>query len=170
MNGRPPSALEARIQRLAEYRGVRSLFALVVACVVLGAAAELALTLIGAQDNFKTLRSDLAHVHLEQSGYRMSSQQEVGHNCAHLGCTLTQIWVWSGQSPRTASAVCRDVDQAMKSAFGQVDPNSPIPADADCDYYTIRSSILYPGQGKRTVELIVHPGASGPVIDATASY
>jgi hypothetical protein len=171
MNGKRPGAIEARIRWLAQYRGVRFVFAIVVACVILGTAAELSLTLIGAQENFKTLHSDLAHVHLEQHGYRMTSQLQAGHNCAHLGCKLTQTWAWSGPSQQPAADICRDVDQAMKSAYGQVDPNSPIPANADCDYYSILGSIFYPGQGKRTVELIVHPDTSGaPVIDATASY
>jgi hypothetical protein len=171
MNGKPPGAIEARIRWLAQYRGVRYSFAIVVACVILGTAAELSLTLVGAQENFKTLHSDLARVHLEQRGYRMTSQQQAGHNCAHRGCTLTQTWVWSGPSSRPAAVICRDVDQAMKSAYGQVDPNSPIPADAACDYYSILGSILYPGQGKRNVELIVQPDTSGaPVIDGTASY
>jgi len=52
-----------------------------------------------------------------------------------------------------------------------VEPNTPVPTGAACDYNTTRSSILHPGQGKRSIDLIVRQGASGdPVIDAVASY
>lgn len=171
VSGKPPSAVETRIRRLAEYRGVRFLFAIAVGCVILGVAAELGLTVIGAQQNAKTLRSDLAHIQLERAGYRMTAQHQIGTCAFGHDCEINQTWAWSGPNPPTAPAMCRDADQAMKSAFGQVDPNTPFPKGAACDYNTTRSSILHPGQGKRSIDLIVRPDASGdPVIGAIASY
>jgi hypothetical protein len=62
----------------------------------------------------------------------------------------------------------------MTSAFSGVDSNSPAPANAACDYYTILSSLLRPGQGKRTIEAIVTTGQVQTrrvvIVELIASY
>ncbi len=62
----------------------------------------------------------------------------------------------------------------MTSAFSGVEPDSPIPANAACDYYTTLGSLLHPGQGKRTVEAIVQTrkahASEGFVVRLVAVY
>lgn len=128
---------------------------------------------IGAQENFQTLRSDLAKVHLP-SGYRLTAEHKAGTDCAHNGCSLTQTWAWAPSSGRTRSAACHDAHHAMTSAFSGVEFNSPLPANVACDYNTLLDSPLHPGQGKRTVDAIVknrqHNKHEGFVIQLVASY
>jgi hypothetical protein len=135
--------------------------------------AEIGLTLTGPQENFQTLRSDLAKVHLP-SGYRLLTTHQAGTDCAGGRCSLTQTWAWAPSSVHTISAACTDAGNALTSAFQGVDSNSPMPASAACDYYAILGDLLHPGQGKRTVEAIVRTGQAGInvdfLIELTASY
>ncbi len=102
------------------------------------------------------------------------AEHEAGTRCAHDGCSLTQTWTWAPSSGRTRSAACHDAYHAMTAAFSGVEPNSPVPANAACDYYTIVSSLFHPGQGKRTVEAIVQTGKAhtnkGFVVQLVAVY
>jgi hypothetical protein len=78
---------------------------------------------IGAQENFQTLHSDLAKVHLP-SVYHLTAEHKAGTDCAHNGCSLTQTWAWAPSSGRTRSAG-HDAYHAMTSAFSGVESNTP---------------------------------------------
>jgi hypothetical protein len=173
MSVEPAGYIQQRLWAVASHRGFRIFFSVAVAFLVLGATAEIGLTFIGPQENFQTLRSDLAKVHLP-SGYRLATEHQAGTGCAHQQCSLTQIWTWAPSTGRTTSAACSDAYHAMTSAFSEVDANSPVPANAACDYFTILGSLLHPGQGKRTVEAVVQTGQDqtndGFLIKLTASY
>ncbi len=129
--------------------------------------------MIGAQENFRTLRGDLARVHLP-SGYRLTAVHTAGTDCAHQGCSLTQTWKWVPGRGRTKSGACADVYQAMNSAYPGAEANAPIPADVACDYFTVIDSLLHPGQGKRLVDAIVQTGGAntsgGFLVKLVASY
>ena len=62
----------------------------------------------------------------------------------------------------------------MSSAFSDVEPNSPIPVNAACDYFTSVDSLLHPGQGERSIEAIVQTGkahtSEGFVVTLAATY
>jgi hypothetical protein len=62
----------------------------------------------------------------------------------------------------------------MTSAFSGADSNSPVPASAACDYYTVLESLFHPRQGKRTVEAIVKTGQAQArevfLVELIASY
>lgn len=90
----------------------------------------------GAQENFQTLRSDLTKVHLP-SGYRLKGERKAGTDCHHDGCSLTQTWTWVPALQPTQSSACFNLFKAMNSAFSDVESNSPLPANAACDYYSI---------------------------------
>jgi hypothetical protein len=173
MRAEPAGSIGQRVTAISGHRGLRVVFSIVVSLVLLSAVAEIALTAIGPQENYQTLRSDLAKVHLPP-GYGLIASQQAGDDCAHQECSLTQTWSWRAASPRSNSAACRDVYRAMTSAFSGVDANTPMPAGASCDYYAILGDLLHPGQGKRTVEAIVRPGQArtGGSLDVrlTASY
>jgi hypothetical protein len=173
MSAEPPGYIQQRVRAVAGHHSFRILFSVVVSFLLLGVVAEFGLTLIGAQENFQTLRSDLAKVHLP-SGYRLAAKHQAGTDCAHEQCSLTQTWTWTPGSGRTKSAACSDVYHAMTSAFSDVEPNAPVPANAACDYFTVLSSLLHPGQGKRTVEAIVQTAqahaSDGFLIKLIASY
>lgn len=173
MSAEPAGYIQQRLRAVAGHRSFRILVSVAVSFLVLGTMAEFGLTLIGPQENFQTLRSDLAKVHLP-SGYRLSTERQAGTGCGHEECSLIQIWTWAPGSGRTTSAACSDVYHAMTSAFSEADSNSPVPANAACDYFTILSSLLHPGQGQRTVEAIVQTGQDqandGFLIKLTASY
>jgi len=128
--------------------------------------------LIAPQVNFRTLRSDLAMVHLPP-GYRLVAQHRAGTDC-HNQCSITQAWAWALSSRRTKSAACADVLHALTSADFNGASNSPIPARASCDYTALPITISHPGQGKPMVEAIVQTGQahtnSGFLIELTASY
>jgi hypothetical protein len=144
-----------------------------VSLALLGFAAEISLTFIGAQENFQTLRSDLARVRLPAT-YHLVNTRRAGTDCAHGQCSLTQTWAWALTSGHSSSATCADVRQALSSAFSGVDSSAPIPAAAACDYYAILGDLLHPGQGKRTVEAVVFKcqaaTTKGCMIKLTASY
>jgi hypothetical protein len=130
-------------------------------------------TAIGAQENFRTLRSDLAQVHLP-SGYRLTAEHRAGTDCAHNGCSLTQTWTWASAAGPTKNRACSAVHQAMTSAYSDIEPDSPIPANAACEYFATVSSFFHASQGKRTIEATVqvsraHPG-NGLAIRLVASY
>jgi hypothetical protein len=160
-------------QAIARHRGLRIYLIVAGSLLLLVLVTEIIPAIIGAQKNFQTLRSDLAKVHLP-SGYRLTAEHKAGTDCAHHGCSLTQTWTWVPSSGRTRSAACHDAYHAMTSAFSGVELNSPIPANAACDYYTILGSLLHPGQGKRTVEAIVQTGkahtSEGFVVQLVAVY
>ncbi len=164
--------LQQRARAVAGHRSFRIPFSIAVSFLLLGFVAEFALLGIGAQENAQTLRSDLATVHLP-SGYRLATEHQAGTDCRKQ-CSLTQTWRWGvPSSGRIKSAACHDVHHAMASAFSGVDADSPIPANAACDYYTILESLLHPGQGKRTVQAIVKTGQAphdGFLIELIASY
>jgi hypothetical protein len=168
-----PGYIGQRVAAVSGHRSLRVAFSILVALGLLGVMAELGLTLIGAQEDFHTLRNDLANVHLP-AGYRLITTRQAGSDCAHAECSLTQTWSWTPGSPRTSSAACRDVYHAMASAFSGADSNAPMPASAACDYYAILGDLLHPGQGKRTIEAIVRtgqpPAGRGFVVRLTASY
>ncbi len=172
MNAEPTGYIQQRARAVVGHRSFRITFSIAVSFLVLGFVAEFALLGIGAQENFQTLRSDLAKVHLP-SGYRLATEHQAGTDCRKQ-CSLTQTWRWAPSSGRTKSAACHDAHHAMTSAFSQVDANSPIPANAACDYYTILESLLHPEQGKRTVEAIVKTGQAqthdGFLVKLIASY
>src|SRR6266568_7534987 len=157
MNAQPAGYIRQRTQAVAGHRSFRIPFSIAVSVLLLGIVAEFVLLGIGGQENFETLRSDLASVHLP-SGYRLATEHQAGTDCAHEQCSLTQTWRWAPSSGRTKSATCSDVFHAMTSAFSGADSNSPVPANAACDYYTVLESLFHPGQGKRTVEAIVKTG------------
>jgi hypothetical protein len=90
---------------------------------------------VGGQQNFQTLRSDLAKVHL-RPGYRLTAEHKAGTDCANDDCSLTQTWTWMPAQQPSRSSACSDAFNAMNSAFSDVEPNSPIPANAACDYAT----------------------------------
>ncbi len=173
MSAEPAGYIQQRLRAVAGQRSFRILFSVAVSFLLLGTVAEFGLTFIGPQENFQTLRNDLAKVHLP-SGYRLATEHQAGTGCAHQECSLTQIWAWAPGTGRTMPAACSDVYHAMTSAFSEADSNSPVPASAACDYFTILSSLLHPGQGKRTVEAIVqtgqHQANDGFLIKLTASY
>jgi hypothetical protein len=129
----PVGHVQQRVRSTGAHRGFRIIFSVLVSLVLLGVVAELSPTAIGPQENFQTLRSDLAKVHLP-SGYRLVTTRQAGTDCAHEQCSLTQTWAWMLASGRTSSVACADVRRAMISAFSGVDSNSPIPAEAYCDY------------------------------------
>lgn len=112
----------------------------------------------GDHQNFQTLRSDLAKVHL-RPGYRLTAEHKAGTDCANDGCSLTQTWTWVRAHQPTGSSACSAVFNAMNSAFSDdVESNSPIPANAACDYYTTVESFFHTEQGKRDIEAIVQIG------------
>jgi hypothetical protein len=154
-------------------RGFRIAFSIVASVVVLAIAAELSLTMIGAQENGQTLRSDLAKVRLP-SGYHLVTTGQAGGDCTGGECSLTQTWGWAPSSGRSSSAACADIKQALASAFSGADSNTPIPANAACDYYAVIGDLFHPGQGKRTVEAIVLTcqalTISNCFVELTASY
>jgi hypothetical protein len=149
----PTGYIQRRLRAVVNHRSFRIAYSVVVSLLVLGVVAELGLGLIGPQENFQTLRSDLAKVHLP-SGYRLVNSHQEGH-CAHKRCSLTQTWTWVPTNERTKTAICSEVRHAMISAFSDVQSNSPVPANASCDYFTELSNLLHPGQGERMVEAIV---------------
>lgn len=173
MSAEPAGYIQQRVRAAGAHRSFRIPVSIMVSLVLLGVVAEISLTLIGPQENFQTLRSDLAKVHLP-SGYHLVTTHQAGTDCAHEQCSLTQTWAWMPSSGRTSSAACTDVHHAMMSAFSGVDSNSPIPANAGCDYYAILGDLLHPGQGKRTIEVIVRTGQAqvndGFLVELTASY
>jgi hypothetical protein len=173
MSVEPMGYVRQRLVASGASRRFRISLSVLVSLVLLGVLAELSLTLIGPQENFQTLRSDLAKVHLP-SGYRLISTRQAGTDCAHEQCSLTQTWAWMPTSGRTSNAACTDVQHAMISAFSGVDSNAPMPASASCDYYAILGDLLHPGQGKRTIEAIVRTGQAQAndrfLIEVTASY
>lgn len=166
-------ALQQRVRAAGNHRSFRISVSIMVSLVLLGVVAEIGLTLIGPQENLPTLRSDLAKVHFP-SGYRLVTTHQAGTDCAREPCSVTQAWAWTPSSGRTRSAACTDVYHAMVSAFPGVDSNSPVPANAACDYYAVLGDLLHPGQGKRTIEAIVRTGQArmndGFLIELTASY
>ena len=165
--------LQKRAQAAAQHRSLRIAVSMTVSLLLLGVVAELTLTGIGGQENFRTLRSDLANVRLPP-GYSLATEHQVGTDCAHEQCSLTETWRWTPSTGRTRSAACIDVLHAMTSAFSGVDSNSPAPSKAACDYYAVLDSVFHPGQGKRTVEAIVKTGLveTHPVVllELIASY
>jgi hypothetical protein len=163
----PAGYIRRRLRGVVDHRSFRIANSVVVSLLVLGVVAELGLGLIGPQQNFQTLRSDLAKVHLP-SGYHLVNSHQAG-DCAHKRCSLTQTWTWVPTSERTKAATCSDVRHAMTSAFSGVESDSPVPANASCDYFTVLSSLLHPGQGKRTVEAIV-PRTNDASLELIASY
>lgn len=173
MKTEPPGYIRRRIRSAGDNRGVRVLFSIAVSLVLLGAAAEVGLVLTGPQENFQTLRGDLAAVHLP-AGYRLTATRQAGSDCAAGPCSLTQTWAWAPSSAPTISAACTELDNSLTSAFPRVGANSPMPAGAACDYYAVLSDPLRPGQGKRTVEAMVRAGQAGInddfLIVLTASY
>ncbi len=173
MNAQPAGYIRQRAQAVAGHRSFRIPFSIAVSVLLLGIVAEFVLLGIGGQENFETLRSDLASVHLP-SGYRLATEHQAGTDCAHEQCSLTQTWRWAPSSGRTKSATCSDVFHAMTSAFSGADSNSPVPANAACDYYTVLESLFHPGQGKRTVEAIVKTGQAQThevfLVELIASY
>jgi hypothetical protein len=173
MSAEPAGYIQQRLQAAGARRSFRIPFSIIVSLVLLGVVAELGLTLIGPQENFQTLRSDLADVSFP-SGYRLVTTHQAGTDCAHEHCSLTQTWAWMPSSRRTSSAACTDAYHAMTSAFSGVDANSPIPANTACDYYAILGDLLHPAKGKRTIEAIVRTGQpqvnDGVLIELAASY
>jgi hypothetical protein len=173
MTAVPAGYLRKRAKSAAGHRSFRIAVSMTVSLLLLGLVAEFTLTGIGGQENFRTLRNDLANVRLPP-GYGLVTEHQVGTDCAHEQCSLTQTWRWAPSGGRTTSAACSDVFHAMTSAFSGVDSNSPVAPKAACDYYAVLGSVFHPGQGKRTVEAIVKPGLveTHPVvrIELTASY
>jgi len=137
------------------------------------AVTQIVPTAIGAQENFRTLRSDLAQVHLP-SGYRLTAEHRAGTDCAHNGCSLTQTWTWASTPGPTKNGACSAVYQAMTSAYSDIEPDSPIPANAACGYFATVSSFFHPGRGKRTIEAFVQVGRGRPgkslAVRLVASY
>lgn len=165
--------IQQRVRAAGAHRSFRIAFSVAASLVLLGIAAEIVLTLIGAQENFRALRGDLAKVQLPP-GYHLVTTRQAGTDCASGQCSIIQTWAWTPSSGHGSPAVCADVQQTLASAFSRVDPNSPLPANATCDYYAILGDLLHPGQGKRTVEAIV-PACQAPatgqcIIKLTASY
>jgi hypothetical protein len=172
MSAEPAGYIQRRLRAVVDHRSFRIAFSVVVSLLLLGVVAEFGLDLIGAQENFQTLRSDLAKVHLP-SGYHLVNSHQAGTDCAHKQCSETQTWTWVPNSGRAKAAICSDVRHAMTSAFSDVESNSPVPANASCDYFTVLSSLLHPGQGKRTVEAIVQTDQAQPngaFLELIASY
>lgn len=173
VSAEPSGYLQQVLRSAAAHRSVQVGTTIVVSFLMLGFVAQFGLLGIGAQENFQTLRSDLANVHLP-SGYRLAAEHQVGTGCAHEQCSLTQTWVWAPGSRRTRPTACSDAYHAMTSAFSGVDSNSPLPDGASCDYYAVLASLLHPGQGKRDAEAIVQAGPprtnDGFVIKLTDSY
>jgi hypothetical protein len=172
-NAKAPGYIQRRIRSAGDNRSVRILLSVVVSLALLGVVAEFGLAFTGPQENFQTLRGDLATVRLP-SGYRLTATYQAGTDCAAGPCTLTQTWAWTPGSAHAISAACTDLADALTSAFPRVGSNSPMPAGAACDYYAVLGNLLHPGQGKRTVEGIVragHPGINDDfLIVLTASY
>jgi hypothetical protein len=172
MSTDPGGYIQQRGRAVGAKRGFRIPFSIVISLVLFGFVAEIGLTLAGPQESLRTLRGDLAKMHLPP-GYRLVKQRQAGTDCTQA-CSLTQFWTWAPSSARTSSAACTDVYHAMTAAFTVADSNSPIPADAACDYYAILGDLLHPGQGKRTIEAIVRTGQrqmnDGLLIELTASY
>jgi hypothetical protein len=165
--------ISQRVTAVSGHRSVRIAFSIAVSLLLLGVVAELSLTGIGPQENFQTLTSDLAKIHLP-SGYRLVATHQAGSDCAHKECSLTQTWSWTAGTQRASPAACSDVYRSMASAFSGVDSNAPMPASAACDYYSILGDLLHPGQGQRTIEAIVRtglpPAGHGLIVRLTASY
>jgi hypothetical protein len=172
MSAEPAGRTQSLLRAAADNRGFRVPFAVTASLLLLIVVAELGLTVIGPQVNFQTLQGDLAKVHLAP-GYRLATEDRTGTDC-HTGCTLRQIWTWGPTSGRTKSAACTDVSDAMTSAFSDMMTNSEASIDASCDYFAAVSSLLHPGQGKRTVEAVVQAGqdqtSDAFLIVLTASY
>jgi hypothetical protein len=165
--------IEQDVRAILTHRGVAIPFSIVVSAVLLGVGAEVVLGVVGAQENFQTLRSDLAKVHLP-SRYHLVGTRRAGADCKAAQCSLIQTWAWAPSNGHGSSAACADVRQALATAFAAADSNSPIPANAACDYYALLGSLLHPGQGKRTVQAIVltcqAPNTERCIITLTASY
>jgi hypothetical protein len=113
---------------------------------------------VGEQQNFQTLRNDLAKVHL-RPGYRLTAEHKAGTDCANDDCSLAQTWTWMPAHRPNRSSACSDVFNAMNSAFSDVGSNSPMPANAACDYVTTVDSLFHSEQGKRLIEAIVQIGS-----------
>jgi hypothetical protein len=165
--------IQRRLQAAgALHRSFRIAVSIVVSLFLLGVVVELGLTMAGGQENFQTLRSDLAEVHLSPT-YHLIATRQAGSDCGG-SCSLTQTWVWTPTPGHGSSAACSDVQRAIESAFSRADANSPIPANTACDYYAILGDLLHPGQGKRAVDGIVFkchaPTAASCKIELTASY
>jgi len=127
---------------------------------------------IGAKENFQTLRTDLAKMHLPP-GYRLTSERKGGTNCRTGGCWVTQTWIWAPGRGRTQSGACADVNRAMTDVFSDVEPNSPMPPNAACVYFTVLASFFHADQGKPNVEGIVqtdNSAASGFLVRLVAFY
>jgi hypothetical protein len=126
----------------------------------------------GGQQNLQTLRGDLGRVHLAPQ-YRLTAEHTTGTDC-HTSCSVIQTWTWLPVGGRTASDQCRDASRALSSAFSDAEANSPFPASAVCDYFTIVASFFHPAQGKRDIEAIVTRRSAGLargfVIQLSASY
>jgi hypothetical protein len=116
MSVEPMGYVRQRLVAAGARRRLRIYHSVLVSLVLLGVVAELSLTLIGPQENFQTLRSDLAKVHLP-SGYRLISTRQAGTDCAHEQCSLTQTWAWMPTSGRTSNAACTDVQHAMTQSW-----------------------------------------------------
>jgi hypothetical protein len=173
MTARPAGSRQQRVRAAGDHRIIRILASIVSLLVSLGVAAEIGLTLADPQEDFQTLRHDLANVHLPP-GYHLITTRQAGTNCRNESCSITQTWAWAAGSRRTSSAACADAYHALTSAFPGTESNSPLAANAACDYFAILSGLLHPGQGKRMIEVIVqtgHPQASGGfLIELTDSY
>jgi hypothetical protein len=91
MNAQPTGYIQQRAQAVVGHRSFRVPYSIAVSVLLLGVVTEFVLLGIGGQENFQTLRSDLANVRLP-SGYRLATEHQAGTDCAHKQCSLTQTW------------------------------------------------------------------------------
>lgn len=154
----------ARPGRLA----VPRLFGGVVVLMFVVFTAQFVIARIGPQENFQTLRADLASVRLPP-GYRLSATRTEGADCPDR-CALSQTWIWVSSGARSATAACADAHAALAAAFSRVDPNSPTRAGAACDYYSTLNSFFHPEKGTRTVEAVVESAARRAVVRLIGIY
>jgi hypothetical protein len=71
-------------------------------------------------------------------------------NRLHTSCSVIQTWTWLPAGGRSASEQCRDASSALSSAFSNAEANSPLPAGAVCNYFTIVDSFFHPRQESAT--------------------
>jgi hypothetical protein len=147
---------------------VPRLFGGVVVLMFVVFSAQYVIARIGPQENFQTLRADLARVRL-QPGYRLSATRTEGADCPDR-CALFQTWIWVSSGARSATAACADAHAALAAAFPRVDPDSPMRAGAACDYYSTLNSFFHPEKGTRSVEAVVDSAAPRPVVRLIAIY
>lgn len=101
-------------------------------------------------EDFQTLQRGLVTVHFPAE-YRMVAQHRTGIDC-NSQCSITQTWVWAPVQVRTASAACVDVLHSLNAGpMGPAESNSPIPANASCDYF----GTVVQGLTKFTIEAVV---------------